>query len=504
VKLYCSNSLFRCCLQYLLALTLVPAYAQAADLHVGAGQTYATIADAQTAATNGDTIVVHNGTYDEAPTGGGGINGWSWNKDVNIVAAPGAKPTMICTPTAYSYCMFSITGGTSASLRVWDGIDLKVTKYNYSRGTIINVGFTGLATFKNMKIYDTGAENISAGSMFYIDSGINQFNLDNFTMDCEEVGHFGFGFVIDGGVSRIKIDNSNFIGQLNSAVLSRVGTGNRIEVSNTTFTQTRTPYFPSYFIRQATGSVSVSDSIFKVGGSVFSGGYETFSYGAAGVSGPTSTTLTRCLLDTRLGGHAINIASSEAGGSSFRISNSVFLDSSEQGTPGAIKTTEQTGATSIQIDHCTFNNTIPNSNLTAIVLNTECPNPINLILRNNLFSLPESTKGVVMPSNDNGLLYGNLSLSAGTNLRWNSGFAISPNEKLNGTIISGDPDLEPDLFHIGSNSAALQQGVDLGISVDFEGDSRPAPVATNPDLGADESDVIPEGPVASAKHWSFF
>ncbi|MFC1937297.1 NosD domain-containing protein [Chloroflexota bacterium] len=52
---------------FILVLTLFafPAPASAAELHAGSGQTYETISDAVAAASGGDTIIVHDGTYNE-------------------------------------------------------------------------------------------------------------------------------------------------------------------------------------------------------------------------------------------------------------------------------------------------------------------------------------------------------------------------------------------------------------------------------------------------------
>lgn len=49
----------------LLILCLVPVILFSADLHVGSGQTYSTIASAIAASSGGDTIIIHPGTYNE-------------------------------------------------------------------------------------------------------------------------------------------------------------------------------------------------------------------------------------------------------------------------------------------------------------------------------------------------------------------------------------------------------------------------------------------------------
>jgi len=51
---------------------------------------------------------------------------------------------------------------------------------------------------------------------------------------------------------------------------------------------------------------------------------------------------------------------------------------------------------------------------------------------------------------------------------------------------TGDPAFAPDGYHLMPRSAAIGKGVDAGVTTDIDGDSRPAPAGTHPDLGADE------------------
>ena len=51
---------------------------------------------------------------------------------------------------------------------------------------------------------------------------------------------------------------------------------------------------------------------------------------------------------------------------------------------------------------------------------------------------------------------------------------------------TGDPAFAPDGYHLTLGSAAIGKGVDAGVTTDIDGDSRPAPAGTHPDLGADE------------------
>lgn len=52
--------------------------------------------------------------------------------------------------------------------------------------------------------------------------------------------------------------------------------------------------------------------------------------------------------------------------------------------------------------------------------------------------------------------------------------------------LTGDPAFAPDGYHLTAGSAAVDKGVDAGVTTDIDGDPRPAPAGTHPDLGADE------------------
>jgi parallel beta-helix repeat protein len=52
--------------------------------------------------------------------------------------------------------------------------------------------------------------------------------------------------------------------------------------------------------------------------------------------------------------------------------------------------------------------------------------------------------------------------------------------------ITADPAFAADGYHLSAGSAAIDAGVDAGVTIDIDGDSRPAPAGTHPDLGADE------------------
>lgn len=73
----------------LMAVALPATPVMAAELHVGEGQPYATIQDAVDAASAGDTIIVHPGTYEEMVR---------VDKSVTIQSKEGPDVTVIDSP----------------------------------------------------------------------------------------------------------------------------------------------------------------------------------------------------------------------------------------------------------------------------------------------------------------------------------------------------------------------------------------------------------------------
>ncbi len=58
--------------------------------------------------------------------------------------------------------------------------------------------------------------------------------------------------------------------------------------------------------------------------------------------------------------------------------------------------------------------------------------------------------------------------------------------------LTGAPLFAGDGYHLTHLSPALEQGVDAGMAVDIDGEARPLPAGTGPDLGADEYDAAQE------------
>ena len=112
---------------------------------------------------------------------------------------------------------------------------------------------------------------------------------------------------------------------------------------------------------------------------------------------------------------------------------------------------------------------------------------------------------VTVASGGSAALTNSIIANNGTGVRVNTGGAGTLTRTLwfdNGTntvgtvsqtgSLTGPPLFASDGYHLTHQSAALEQGVDAGVAVDIDGEARPLPAGTGPDLGADEYDAAQE------------
>ncbi|HDS44588.1 MAG TPA: hypothetical protein ENN68_00550 [Methanomicrobia archaeon] len=97
-------------------LTLLTTGASAAELHVGTGQTYATIQAAVDAGNQGDTIIVHDGTYNENVDVNKRLTIQSQNGSaVTTVQALGTGDVFHVTADYVNISGFTVTGASNAT-----------------------------------------------------------------------------------------------------------------------------------------------------------------------------------------------------------------------------------------------------------------------------------------------------------------------------------------------------------------------------------------------------
>jgi hypothetical protein len=91
--------------------------------------------------------------------------------------------------------------------------------------------------------------------------------------------------------------------------------------------------------------------------------------------------------------------------------------------------------------------------------------------------IASQTVGITATSDSNAALNGVLWFDNGANTGGPGTIAVTHE-------ITGDPAFAPDGYHLTAGSAAIDQGVDAGVTTDIDGEHRPQGPA--PDLGADE------------------
>ncbi|MCP3685054.1 MAG: hypothetical protein GY861_20525 [bacterium] len=181
----------------------------AADLHVGSGQTYSTIASAITASSSGDTIYVHEGTYNEsALTPKSGIDA---DNRTTITGVDGeARPVIDAQQGADT--RVSTFHLTNVSYLMFYRLDIRGGG-GHERGSItIGVEGSGVSyvTIDHCKISET---NVGGSHMSYNPGHIRicyQESVDHVIVsNCELTGEDASGFKIDSIYSSdITIENN--------------------------------------------------------------------------------------------------------------------------------------------------------------------------------------------------------------------------------------------------------------------------------------------------------
>ncbi|MEM2106339.1 MAG: right-handed parallel beta-helix repeat-containing protein [Candidatus Bathyarchaeia archaeon] len=164
---------------------------RAAELHVGSGQTYTTIQAAITAASAGDTIIVHPGTYDEQV----------------VITKPltlqGYGDTTIIQPAGPGRLTSFYQLGTQADA-LWNGHKLA------SIISIQNVGPTGV-TVKNLKVDGVYVNALPPGANYVvgISYGETAGTIDNVTvinMNSVPIATRTYGMWLDAVINSVSVE----------------------------------------------------------------------------------------------------------------------------------------------------------------------------------------------------------------------------------------------------------------------------------------------------------
>lgn len=193
----------------------------------------------------------------------------------------------------------------------------------------------------------------------------------------------------------------------------------------------------------------------------------TASYAGGGVSAYTTLLIDSSMFngnDAPFGGGVYH------GAGDGQVVNSLFARNTADNTGSALALDSDSA---VEIVHATIVGDT-GQNVPGIALNTG-----GLLLQNSIV-----TRHVTGVRNVSGVLQQDY------NLFYQNGANINGSFSGGGNNVSGDPKFvapESGDFHIGAGSAALDAGVNVGVTVDFEGDNRP--FGDGFDIGFDEADL---------------
>jgi hypothetical protein len=415
---------------------------------VGAGKTHATIQAAITASSGaGDDVVVYSGTYTDGPL--------TWNKNCNIVEAPGQ--TAILAPT--SSANYAILPTVSAPC-TWDGIDVQYTA-NFP-GVVINNSQP--LTFKNMLVTDAGGPVYAGAGLGFVTN--TTMTLENVTIDLKDKsydpgvlhrqgGNPGQGYVIKncnirarGMLMAITDINGSF-----HVMNSIIGHPDGIAGGN------------EQYIMNSPGA-TVNPKAFWFEDSTFIATNKSHGWGIDN----QQVYAERCVFDARGG---LNLNSPRYANWNHVYINCAFKMVPTVSFPAVVTIPgDGTGPGTLKFIHSSVSLTTGTKS-TASVCQTNGKD-VSIEIRNSIINLKGTTKGLSIGPV--------VAVTAGTNLRL---VALSPSsDTLTGTIINGNPLFLADFVHVDPYSPAHGAGVVIpGIINDIDKQLRPNPVGSNPDLG---------------------
>ena len=168
----------------------------AATLEVGSGKTYATIAAAISAANDGDTITVYDGTYGKVVV----------NKELTIQAAEGNSPVVDGGGSGACFGIYKSAGLSDVTI---DGFEIQNAAY----GIWIYGAGTASTTYNNITLSNNNIHNHQWGGIYVTDSTINGLTISNNDISLCGAGiSAANGAAIDGMVADTNILTDNNMG----------------------------------------------------------------------------------------------------------------------------------------------------------------------------------------------------------------------------------------------------------------------------------------------------
>ena len=429
-------------------------------LRVGTSQPYATIQSAIDAASPGDTIIVHQGNYDEAI---------QWNKPVDIVEAYGEQAVLRRVTPGTGAIITQSNWPDSADHR-WDGIDVVAGAVGYTEVVEVQGLPNGVivATFENCEFTDAGSF-LPAITYFKVLGRSSFVSVDHVAYR-PSFKYFEAFHVDD--ASYFSINHSYLETYANQAFLSQ--NGGNLSVNHSSILDrgseilvadgvgTTVNLWRSRLVT-ATGRVSAYAAGFGPGG------------GTLGI--------VDSYIDARNGSFLTPIMFNHLNTGRVFMSNSALVfESGRTQTRAGI---DASNGGDLNMNHCTINNvsTHPVSRQLSSAIHGPTTTAANLsgTISFNIFNLPGSDEGAIL--NFNRQSPGTVSVFSASNVVFlNNGLW----DRLPGTKHNVNPYLAGDGFHLTAQSSGLPKVPASSIFTDIDGESRPNPSQLNKDYGCDE------------------
>lgn len=391
-------------------------------------------------ATDGDVLELQSGTYDEPV---------AFSKAVTVTKGAGQSPLYkLSTPTANGFAITFQANG------IWDGVDI-VFDCPYKSGVACWADkITGAV--RNCSITDTA--NASS----------TDFPLD---------ANGGAGLA--GNSATLVIENCQVnLAQKYEAVLAGREGGDLVVKNSTIQGQMGNSW--GMVTLHVSSSVTATDSTFKM----TTGGNRGIVTVVSGIE--CTYSFDRCVIDAS--GVAVSQPASVdmvgnlAGfAASLQMTNTAVLYKTNGGATAGIRIGGIRDKASFQ--NCTFVDLGLGAG--ASVVSTNGGAVPDLTVQNCIFNTGATAPGAYVDSAS-----AVTKLTVGANL---ASAAVPSGDLLaQGTVVVGDPKLAVDHIHLGNaESPANGAGLDLGLTKDLDGEARPQPVGTAPDLGCDENQFVP-------------
>jgi len=431
-------------------LAVLSAPAHASTINVPGDKT--TIAAAITAATNGDTILVADGTYGSADN----LN-LSINKSITIASVNGAASTTInCSSSHFAFVSANCT----------------IQGFTFQNASGSNIGVLLMETGCTVSkcIFKNNTNFGGNGAAMQLNGGTT--TITGCTFDHQS----GSGAIGSSGGSATITDCAFTNGNAQSSI-----GGGAINLNTGTFTITRCTFDSNTAGGQAggaiywrNGSLTVTDSTFT-NNSGFYGG--VIMEGAQGIDSPA--TFTRCLFKNNSAFNMGGVAALEGGSShttSFIAKSCLFIGNSAVSDGSVVDgNTAGSSANKVNITNCSFyGNSVSGAGNTGAISGgaTTTTTILNSILYGDTSPKEISTKN---PSKSLTVTFSDIH---------QSGFAGS-NGNINSDPLYTDP-VNDDL-HIPSASPATLTGTNSGApALDYDNVPRPNP----PSMGAFEPTIV--------------